>query len=47
MEAQRAQLKQLRAQREQQFVSVLTPEQRVQFEQLKAERAAKEAQEKH
>jgi len=44
VEAQRAQMKQLRAAQEQQFVSLLTPEQRTQFEALKAAHAARRAQ---
>lgn len=39
MEAQRAQFKELRTAHQQQILAVLTPEQRTQFEALKAERA--------
>jgi protein CpxP len=41
LDAQRAQMKQLREQEQQRVLSVLTAEQRTQLEQLKAERAAK------
>ena len=44
MEAQRAQMQQLHEQQKQQFLSVLTPEQRTQFEALKAEREARRSQ---
>jgi protein CpxP len=50
IESQRAQMKQIRAAEEQQFVKILTPEQSAQYQTLKAERAARhaarEAQEK-
>ena len=50
LEAQRAQMKQIRAAEEQQFVKILTPEQSAQYQTLKAARAARhaarEAQEK-
>lgn len=44
LESQRAQMKQIRQAQEQQFMSILTGEQRTQFETLKAERAAKHAE---
>jgi Spy/CpxP family protein refolding chaperone len=44
MQSQRAQMKQMHAEKEAQFVSVLTPEQRTQFDAIKAERAARRAQ---
>lgn len=44
VQSQRAQLKALRQQQEAQFVSILTPEQKAQFDQLKAKRAARRAE---
>jgi protein CpxP len=44
MQSQRAQLKQLRDQQVAQFVSILTPEQKAQFDQLQAQRAARRAE---
>lgn len=44
LDANRAQMKQLREQEKQRVLSVLTPDQRTQLEQLKAERAAKRQQ---
>lgn len=44
MEAQRAQMKQLRDQQKQRVLSILTPEQRTQYEAMKAEREAKRAE---
>jgi Spy/CpxP family protein refolding chaperone len=44
LQSQHAQMKQLRQQQEAQFESILTPDQRAQFEQMKAERAAKRAE---
>lgn len=44
MQSQREQFKQLRAAKEQRFVDILTPEQRTQFDALKAERAARHQQ---
>jgi len=44
MQSQHAQMKQLREQSEQQLVSILTPEQRAQYDALKAERAARRAE---
>lgn len=41
MEAQRAQMKQIRDAERQRVLAILTPEQRTQYEQLKAEREAK------
>jgi protein CpxP len=41
--SQRAQMKQIRAAEEQQFVKILTPEQSAQYQTLKAERAARHA----
>jgi protein CpxP len=43
VDAQRAQMKQIRAAEEQQLVNILTPEQKTQFETMKAERAARRA----
>jgi Spy/CpxP family protein refolding chaperone len=43
LEAQRAQMKQIRAGEEQQFVNILSPEQKTQFETMKADRAARRA----
>jgi Spy/CpxP family protein refolding chaperone len=42
-QSQRAQMKQLRDQQEAKFVSILTAEQKAQFDQLKADRAARRA----
>lgn len=47
MESQRAHMKELRQQQEAQLLSVLTPDQRAQFDQLKAERKAKREQHQH
>ena len=47
LQSQRAELKQLRQQQQQRFLSILTPDQRAQFDQLKAERAARRAQHQH
>lgn len=44
LEAQRAQMQQLRDQERQRVLSILTPEQRTQYEALKAEREAKRAE---
>jgi Spy/CpxP family protein refolding chaperone len=44
VESQRAQMQQLRAGLDTQIATILTPEQRTQWEQLKAERAAKHQQ---
>jgi len=44
IESQRAQMKAIRASEETKIASVLTPEQNAQWQQLKAERAAKRAQ---
>jgi Spy/CpxP family protein refolding chaperone len=44
VESQRAQMRQLRAQLDQRIATVLTPEQNAQWQQLKAERAAKRDQ---
>jgi periplasmic protein CpxP/Spy len=43
MQSQRAQFKELRQQQDAQFVSILTPEQKAQFDQLVAQRAARRA----
>lgn len=43
-EAQRAQMKQLREQQEARIATVLTPDQRAQWQQLKAQHAARKAQ---
>ncbi len=43
LESQRAQMKQIRAAEEQQFVKILTAEQSAQYQTLKAERAARHA----
>ena len=47
MEAQRAEFKQLRDAHRQQFLSILTPEQRTQFEALKAEREQRRGKRGH
>jgi protein CpxP len=47
MEAQRAEFKQLRDARRQQLLSILTPEQRTQFEAMKAEREQRRGQRGH
>lgn len=44
MQSQRAQMKQLHDAQEQKLVTILTPEQRTQFDALKAERAARREQ---
>jgi protein CpxP len=44
MQSQHAQMKQLHQQSEQQLVSILTPEQRAQYDAFKAERAARRAE---
>ena len=43
MQSQRAQFEELRQQQQAQFVSILTPEQKAQFDQLVAQRAARRA----
>lgn len=48
IESQRAQMKQLRQQQHEQFLSVLTPDQKAQLEQMKAEwKAKREQHEQH
>jgi len=44
MQSQHAQMKSLHEQNEQRFVSILTPEQKAQYDAIKAERAARRAE---
>jgi len=47
MQSQRAQFKSLRQQQESKFETILTPDQKAQLDQLKAERAARRAERQH